>query len=231
MNIKSLKYRTEWVHYPDIEPLSKNLGAKPTSVKADGVTPHYTLPALYDPSTNTVISNSFDIVAYLDKTYPHTPALLPRGTTTFQAGFVAAVELVLTMHVYALTVYPSYDLFPDESKAFWRTTREVLFGMKLEDVAPEGSEKRRQRWKDTEAALGKVAEWYDATGTGSEGTPSVFLSGGPTPSFADLVVVGRLVWARTVFGKESQEWRRIHELDGGRWGRLVDSLKSFETTG
>ncbi|PSR72266.1 hypothetical protein PHLCEN_2v11858 [Hermanssonia centrifuga] len=89
LNYKGLPYRTEWVEYPDIEVLCIRIGAPPTSTKHGR--PRYTLPVIYDPSTNSVISDSVDIAKYLDETYPDTPKLLPAGTEAFQAMFLDSV--------------------------------------------------------------------------------------------------------------------------------------------
>ncbi|KAJ7483558.1 hypothetical protein FB451DRAFT_1234964 [Mycena latifolia] len=50
LNFKGIPYKTSWVEYPDIEPLSREVGAAPTRNKPDG-RPHYTLPMIHDPST------------------------------------------------------------------------------------------------------------------------------------------------------------------------------------
>ncbi|KAK0215070.1 hypothetical protein IW262DRAFT_1440636 [Armillaria fumosa] len=41
LNYKGLSYQTEWVEYPDIEPLYTKIGAKSHITKPDGMTPHY----------------------------------------------------------------------------------------------------------------------------------------------------------------------------------------------
>ncbi|GAW07249.1 AChain Crystal Structure Of Glutathione Transferase Gstfua3 From Phanerochaete Chrysosporium [Lentinula edodes] len=88
LNYKGLSYRTEWIEYPDIEALCIKIGAAPTDVKADGITPDYTLPVIYDPSTDKTISDSFAIALYLDTAYPDTPKLFPPGTQALQEAFV-----------------------------------------------------------------------------------------------------------------------------------------------
>jgi glutathione S-transferase len=63
--------------------LCKKIGAEHTSLKGDQ--PHYTLPVIYDPNTNTAVSDSYNIAKYLDEHYPDTPTAIPRGTEVFQA--------------------------------------------------------------------------------------------------------------------------------------------------
>jgi hypothetical protein len=90
LNYKRLLYRTVWVEYPDIKPLSLEIGAAPTSHNADGAA-FYTLPAIHDPNTGKTISDSFDIAQYLDVTYPERP-VLPLGTEGLQSAFIFAIE-------------------------------------------------------------------------------------------------------------------------------------------
>ena len=57
-----------------------------------------------------------------------------------------------------------------------------------------------------------------------------FISGGSTPNIADFVIAARLMWAKVVFGGEtSEEWGRIRDLDGGRWGKFLSWFKAYET--
>lgn len=72
LQLKGIPFKTEWVEYPDIEPLCKRIGALPTSKKTDG-RDHYTLPTIFDPSTGRAISDSLPIALYLDQTYPDSP--------------------------------------------------------------------------------------------------------------------------------------------------------------
>lgn len=109
LNYKCLKYRTEWVEYPDIEDLCREIGAPPTNTKPDGRA-HYTLPVIQDPNTKAVIADSDAIAKYLEETYPHAPPLFPNGTRAFQCAFFqlarpaiqpAVLHLVIP-HVWAL---------------------------------------------------------------------------------------------------------------------------------
>ncbi|TFY51247.1 hypothetical protein EVJ58_g10668, partial [Rhodofomes roseus] len=72
LNYKGIPYRTQWVEYPDIAPLLTSLGVSPNTPST--WTFPYTLPAIYDPRTRTVLMDSIKIARYLDETYPDTPA-------------------------------------------------------------------------------------------------------------------------------------------------------------
>lgn len=80
LNIKDLPYRTQWLEYPDIAGYLKALGVPPT---APGTIAPYTLPAIYDPKTKRFVAESAAIAAYLDDTYPATPAVMPKETRAF----------------------------------------------------------------------------------------------------------------------------------------------------
>jgi len=220
LNFKGLKYKTEWVEYPDIDALCKKIGAKHTSFKADGATPHYTLPVIYDPSTKAVVSDSTAIADYLDKTYPDQPLLYPPGTRALHAAFENLFSSVVGVPLYPLLVFhtslnlnkPSYDYF--------RKTREEAFGKKLEHIAPEGESE--EMWKKFEDGLALVAGWLKEAGD----KPFI---GGDQPSYADLQVGGRLIWAKLVWGENSSGWNRIKALDGGMWGRYLQQLDKYTT--
>jgi len=106
LKYKGLKDRTEWVEYPDIETVCKKIGAEPTGTHPDGITPRYTVPVLYDPSTRVVISESGRIAEYLNETYPDTLILFPPGTRVLQAAFRAALRTFIDVPLYMLTIYP-----------------------------------------------------------------------------------------------------------------------------
>ncbi|KAJ7211850.1 hypothetical protein C8J57DRAFT_1604736 [Mycena rebaudengoi] len=109
-------YKTIWLEYEEMEPISKSLGAAPTRNKPDG-RPHYTLPMIHDPCTGAVVSESIKITEYyLDKVYPDTPRLLPAGTAAFQRVFEDGVAAL--------------------AKAI-SGTREVLYGKTFEELAPK----------------------------------------------------------------------------------------------
>ena len=218
LNYKGLKYRTEWVEYPDIETLCKKIGAGPTAVKDDGITPHYTFPVIYDPSTKTVVADSTSIADYLDKTYPDSPPLYPRGTRGLHAAFDAVFWTAGFWALFRIVVVAQCFGLPERSYEYFRRTREVAYG-RLEDIAPEG-EKREKEWKEVEAGMSKIASWMKANGD------KPFL-GGDVPIYADMQIAARLIWARVVMGKDSKDWKRFQALDGGMWDRLLQQFEKW----
>jgi hypothetical protein len=93
LNYKRIPYKTVWVEYADIQHLLKDSGASPTDKRPDG-TDRYTLPAIQDPATGQVITESFAIAQYLEKKYPDRP-VIPAGTDAQQSSFVQSILVLL----------------------------------------------------------------------------------------------------------------------------------------
>ncbi|KAH8091011.1 hypothetical protein BXZ70DRAFT_899021 [Cristinia sonorae] len=220
LNYKGLRYRTEWIEYPDIADLCKKIGARPTDVRADGSN-HYTLPVLYDPLTETVISESTDIADYLDKTYPDTPPLFPAGTRGFHASFQAAYGAVhaRTNALLKLVVLSVCLNLNERSSEYFRRTREKSLASRLEDVAPEG-EVRDKWFEGLQDDMAKMAGWYRVGGG-----PFIM---GETLCYADMMIAGRLVWAKVLLWKDSKDWKRICAFDDGFWGKFMERFERYE---
>ncbi|KAK0452720.1 uncharacterized protein EV420DRAFT_1700728 [Desarmillaria tabescens] len=155
LNYKGLPYQTEWVEYPDIEPLYGKIRVKSHITKPDGVTPYYTLPVLHDASTGAVISDSAEIVRYLDKTYPDTPTIIPSGTDAFHYAFNEALENNFSALWH---------------KGFFRDTKEknTFKGRTFKEVAPKGADKEREKidaWmkEDDKYFMGDIISYVDFT--------------------------------------------------------------------
>ncbi|KAK0215848.1 hypothetical protein EDD85DRAFT_443126 [Armillaria nabsnona] len=220
LNYKSLPHHTEWVEFPHIEGLYKRLGAEASDTKPDGVTPHYTLPLLHDHSTGALVSDSAAIARYLDKTYPETPSVIPKGTDALHYAFNEG----LLSHFRAAALWrflaKSNSILNPVSEEYNRRTREAtLGGQRLEDVVPKGEEKERV-WAKLEEVFGKVDAWY------GKGDRYVM---GDVVSYADFTVSAWVMWFRTLFGVDSEEWKDVSRWQGGRWGALVKDLEKYET--
>ncbi|KAI0647967.1 hypothetical protein C8Q79DRAFT_541972 [Trametes meyenii] len=226
LNYKGLPYRTVWVEYPDIEAVLRNIGALPTTTKADG-SPLYTLPAIYDPNTKIALAESFEIARYLDKTYPDTPRLIPEGTDALHVAFTHAFREVLFNDLRQITVPASADVLRPRSEAYFRATREPVFGGDLRQITPAGSAKRAEHWKGVKNALATFAQWIAADGTGK----LYFL--GDRPGYADFTFAAFFTWVRVVLGEDSVEWKDVLTDNGGsewpdRWGKYFESLAKYE---
>jgi len=208
------------VEFPDIEPLCKKLGIAPTSKKGDG-SDRYTLPAIHDPSTGAYISDSILIAEYLEKTYPDTPKVFPNNTLPLQATFMAAVQGNISAMVKFIVPAIYFTLNP-RSEEFYRRTREKAFGKTIEDIAPKG-EAASAEWAKFKDGLAVIDTWY-----AKNGGAGPFLLG-ETASWGDIVVTSYFVAMRTVWGKDSQQWKDVSSWNNGRWAGITEALSKFET--
>ncbi|EKM52028.1 uncharacterized protein PHACADRAFT_31807 [Phanerochaete carnosa HHB-10118-sp] len=215
LNIKGIPYKTEWVEYPDIGKVYEKHKIE-TIYKEDDGSPLYTLPVIYDPSTGRTVAESSDIAKYLDKTYPDTRTLFPKGTAALHEAFVSAYVQVHKA-LYNIVCCAACYCLNERSQVFYRTTREEDLGMRLEELRTE------KGWEDAEAAFGKLADWLAANGEGQDD----WVMGGGTICFADLRIVSGLMWAKTTLGEESEEWRRICGWHGGKWKRIVENFEQY----
>ncbi|KAI0712274.1 hypothetical protein C8Q76DRAFT_734062 [Earliella scabrosa] len=184
----------------------------------------YTLPVIYDPNTDTVVAESTVIARYLDKTYPDTPAVIPKEIAALDAAFDRAMSAtVVTRDLFAIMIPAAYDILNPASLPYFRETRERFLGTKLEEIAPAGSEKRANHWEAVKKGFHEVAGWLSA----DEDARQFFL-GGDVVCFADIRIAGILIWVRETFGEESDEWKDVLSWDGGRWGAFMDAMKKYE---
>ncbi|KAK7040385.1 hypothetical protein VNI00_009862 [Paramarasmius palmivorus] len=213
LNYKKVPYQTTWVEYPDIEKTCRDLGALPTSTKQDG-SPQYTLPVIHDLATNVVVSDSTKIAAYLDTTYPDSSApLIPSGTLALQLGFLYGFSTRLR-HLFPLAIEQETRILTPQSELYFRQTREQLFGCSLEDYA-----KSKGNWNKFQRDLGAVDSWLGK---------NTFVMDSEVPTYPDLVMGAIMMWCRTVWGKESEQWKDIATWNSGRWQKLLEELKGYE---
>ncbi|KAJ6608977.1 hypothetical protein B0H10DRAFT_2065911 [Mycena sp. CBHHK59/15] len=207
LNYKGIPYKTVWLEYPQIEPVSRELGAAPTSNKPDG-RPHYTLPMIHDPRTGAVVSDSAKIAAYLDKTYPDTPPVLPAST----AGFYRVFEDAALPLLAPLILNPV-------SEEYFRRTREETFGKKLEELVPKG-DAHTEAWQKVKDTFAKLDGWIRANGEDSK-----YIMG-DTLCFADIWMASYVLWISMV---RPDLWKEVKLWNGGRWERLLKDTEKYQT--
>ncbi|KAJ3929331.1 MAG: hypothetical protein NXY57DRAFT_1017295 [Lentinula lateritia] len=224
LNFKGLAYTTEWVEYPDIEALCIKIGAALTDVKSDGTTPEYTLPVIYDPSTNKVISDSFNIAQYLNTTYPDTPQLIPPGTRALQSGFTQYVNLRVKSILGQFVRPVVFQRLPfGKSQQYFRRTREALYNVKIEEWAPQGEDRVRE-WKRLRRALIESLDGHYREA--KEETGGDFLCG-VDPTFVDFALAGILQWSKHILAAESEEWNNILSWQEGKWANFMSRLERY----
>jgi glutathione S-transferase len=216
LNYKGVSHKTVYVEFPDVAETCKKIGAAPSSVKPDG-TEEYTFPVIHDPSTNKTISDSLPIALYLDETYPQKP-IFPANTITLQAAF-GTTFLSQIPRLFYLAYPEIHRQQTPRGQEHIRRTREPLFGLKLEDFAPAGSEVRKGHWAAVKAGLDNVDSWLSL----SKGKYAL----GDEPTYADFHVATLISWLEPLFGSDSQEWKDLTTWNNGRWAKLVADLSAY----
>ncbi|KAF8267330.1 hypothetical protein EI94DRAFT_1730814, partial [Lactarius quietus] len=144
--------------------------------------------------------------------YPDAPTLFPPARGSHHR---------IQCEVRATVARALAKLLVARSKDYFRTTRERLFGQPLETLAPPGP-LAAARWAAVREALEPFAKDADA-----RGQSDTFLFG-ERETYADVVAVGWLGWARRTWGADTQEWAELETWHGGRWGRLMRAFKKWE---
>ena len=217
LNYKGLPYKTEWLEFPDIESKCKEMGIAPTRNTPDG-TPLYTLPAIWDPSTKTGVSESYRIAEYLDRTYPDTPRVLFDGIEEYtqimsgSAGLPEFKSLALFVMPFVL---PHLNPVGQE---YYRRTREQWFGKKWEDILPTG--------KAREEAWAQVKKGFDIVDALFQKYGGPFARGEQI-SFVDISLGASLYGFRFLWGEDSEFWKELSGWNDGRWGKHVEKIEKY----
>ncbi|KAF9063083.1 hypothetical protein BDP27DRAFT_1335619 [Rhodocollybia butyracea] len=217
LNFKKVPYKTIWIEYPDIEPTMKKLGARPTSLRGDG-SPMYTLPVIHDDSTGAIISDSALIAEYLDKTYPTSTELIPRGTHTLQAAFRGLIES--KMFPLGLLVVPELirEVVNGPSAEYMTSHYLPKFGISDLATWTLSEEQRIAEWDKVKELLGSVHVMMKAEDKWIMGDEI---------SFADFAVASVFEMIKAAVGKGSEDWKRVLSWHDGRWDRMMTELERY----
>ena len=166
------------------------------------------VPAIQDGAT--VVTDSWAIAVYLDRTYPNVPVLGgPLGQA--HARFINAwADSVLVPGIATLIVRDLLDVVAEKDRDYFRTSRETRFGRTLDEVQA-GREDRVATFRASLTPL-RVA---------LQGRPWL---GGAQPSYADHIVAGTLMWPRCTSAFP------VIDPEGpiGEWfGRVLDLYDGF----
>ncbi|KAF8721476.1 hypothetical protein AX14_010318 [Amanita brunnescens Koide BX004] len=215
LTYKGIPFVSEWWDFEEIEPKSKELGIAPTGKKPDG-SPHYTLPAIYDPATKKYISDSILIAEYLDKEHPNTPRLIPDGTLALQHAYPTAFSTQFNA-AGPLIPDPLIKILNPSNEKHIRTKVEKG-GTTVEEMGLKG-DARKEQWAKAKANFSVVDGWIQKSG-------GTFL-GGDKPIFADFATAGWIFFLRAILGKDSELWQEFLTWDDGRWGKYVSAVEQY----
>lgn len=139
------------------------------------------VPVLTDG--DSVVTDSFEIMRYLDRTYPEAPMLGEGASFQRVLFFKLFVERSVTPALFRIVAMDLLNAIHPDDRAYFRETREARFGARLEEV--HQPKQGRQQLKQ---ALAPVRELL---------RESPYLDG-EAPSGADYLLFGSLMWAYTV---------------------------------
>ncbi|KAG9313917.1 hypothetical protein JVU11DRAFT_4689 [Chiua virens] len=210
LSYKNLPFETVWVEYPDIAPRLKEIGASPNTLTDGRV--QYTVPVISDPNTGAIVTDSWEIAEYLDKTYPEKP-IFPKGSKGLIKAFDAAL-LPLAGDSFRFSILRSSQILNERSLEYFIPTREAYFGAKVDEWSPEGPT-RDAHWALIEKSYGIAKQFYDK----GEGRWLM----GDTFSYADITFAVRSQWLKKVF--RADEWERIASLHGRKWEKLLADVE------
>ncbi|WP_137176920.1 glutathione S-transferase family protein [Roseomonas sp. AR75] len=167
---------------------------------------HDKVPVLVDG--DRTVADSWAIAQYLDDAYPDAPSLLHGHPASYI--FVAAWnDAIVQAGIGRLVVSDIPALLGEKERAYFVESREKRFGMTLEAVTAD----REERLPAFRASLQPVRMMLRAQP----------FFGGDAPDYADMIVFGSFMWARSVSPLRLLEpddpvsdWReRMLDLHGG----------------
>ncbi|KAI6136157.1 hypothetical protein F5141DRAFT_1072855 [Pisolithus sp. B1] len=210
LGYKGLPFRVEWVEFPDIAPRMKEIGARKNRL-ADGAE-MYTLPVLSDPNTGALVTDSWEIAEYLEKTYPEKSIFSHNSKGLIRAFTTAVISLVQPAAIFP--ILRASQILDERSAECYITTKEVMFKAKISEFSPEGP-KRDEHWAIIERAFTTSKDWY-AEEEGKWLMGDVF-------SYADIFTASILSWLKRVLHED--EWDKIASWHDGRWGELLADVE------
>lgn len=164
-------------------------GLPPASSTAD---PAYTVPAIHHVPTNSYIMDSYAIAKFLETTYPSTKyRALPLHSEVGDEIVSKAAAALDPVFGPCLTPTEITMLSP-RAQVYFRTTREKMFGCKIEELI--SGDKAEQIWAGAATEIQRVNAIVEKQKESSRG-PFLF---GKEPTFSDFVIAGALQSARAI---------------------------------
>lgn len=239
LNFKAVPYTTTWVKMPDISSVRASLKVPACRKFADG-SDFNTLPIMHDPATDSLIGDSFDIAAYLQRTYPASGAgdLFPPQKLDYAVG--RDVQLLIPLsEIRASPELADYARFNSNvDAAFTAHVGLMVHGLPLDPATADVTKAEFVRragvssWEDFEMVgetrekmmqslrnmLGDLAALFRRDASGP------FLLG-QRATYADLIVGGWLRMMRATL--PASEWQEARACHGAIFGQLHDALDKY----
>lgn len=148
---------------------------------------HKTIPVIQDGET--VVSDSWAIVLYLEQTYPDRPSLFGAGGVNGPARTFSEFLQHWGMRAFSfpllhVIIKDIYDRLDPADQPYFRESRETRFGKTLEEMV----ENREQTLKEFRAGLNPLRTVL---------ADQPFLSGAE-PLYPDYIATAALLWARAM---------------------------------
>ncbi|KAH8813700.1 hypothetical protein DL96DRAFT_1625176 [Flagelloscypha sp. PMI_526] len=214
LEYKGIPFETKWVEFPDVSKVSIKVGAQPSGKWAHDGSPYYTCPFIYDSKTDKVISDSWNIVRYLDETYPETPRLVPQGLNGLVKLFIDEAGAKLLSAFAPFNLSKTGEILNPASQPFFFETRPSIIGVTMAELDAMAN------WDAVKASL----DWLE--GVIEENKKGGQYVIGDHLTYADIFVGSNLRWF-VVHGMESQLWKDLVALNGGKWGKLLEQLETL----
>ncbi len=132
-----------------------------------------------------VVADSWAIAEYLDDTYPERPDLFGAANRAHARFINAWADTIVLPAIARLVVRDIVDLLGPEDAAYFRASREKLFGTTLEKVVA-GREERVEAFRALLVPVRRLLATQE------------FLGGAEGPDYADYILAGTLMWPRCV---------------------------------
>jgi len=162
------------------------------------------------------MSNSFDIVQYLDKQYPSSPRVITPGTLAFETAYYRYFFAQVVSKVPTPVHQQLYECVSPESAAFVKALRETVFGDTLVNLA-KNPQPHWDAYRDAYSTFA-LPIYENAEG--------IFLKGSE-PAWADFVTASWVLAVKLLYGEDSKECKYTETWDGGRWLKLIKDLEPY----
>ena len=144
------------------------------------------LPVVQDLSNDgEVICDSWTIAKYLENQYPERPSLFHDNRGKALAESINHwADTVLAVRIRPIIIMDIYRILADKDKAYFRQAREKKMGASLEEIAEQSDEMMSGLYQELDSVRGllSIRDYL----------------GGQTPTYADISLMGTLLWAANV---------------------------------